>query len=172
MGIEVHMHELYEAISTITRGGAPESWYLTWKVLVSRNGYKLKAGEKKMKRNDESTCAFKQNHDIKQHHNLDETMTEQFDKISVCLHGGLERGSSARRVQPVVGSLVMDVSKSYAMTPRSLKETTQWLNEEAQSLQAKSGNLSDSSALQKLAREFVKRISKVSSIKRWNVSDV
>jgi tRNA uridine 5-carbamoylmethylation protein Kti12 len=66
----------------------------------------------------------------------------------------------------------MDVSKSYAMTPRSLKETTQWLNEEAQSLQAKSGNLSDSSALQKLAREFVKRISKVSSIKRWNVSDV
>ncbi len=56
----------------------------------------------------------------------------------------------------------MDVAKSYAMTPRALKTATEWLNEEARSLHTNSGDLTDSSALQMLARQFVNRISKVS----------
>ena len=35
------MHELYEALCTISRGASPETWYFTWRVLVSRTSYKL-----------------------------------------------------------------------------------------------------------------------------------
>lgn len=128
---------------------------------MTPNGYKLSDGEKKRKKSNKSACDGNQNNGRIQHYDVDETMGEQFDRISRSVHGGLERGGKARRVQPVIGGLLM-VAKSYAMTPRALKTATEWLNEEARALHAKSGDLTDSSALQMLVRGFVNRISKVS----------
>jgi hypothetical protein len=77
------------------------------------------------------------------------------------IHGGLECGET-RRVQPVIGELVMGVAKSCVMTPRALKTEVEWLKKQTVALRAESCGLSDFSALQRLAREFVDNISRVS----------
>lgn len=193
------LHELYEALCTITRGGSPEEWFLTWQALVSKDGYTIANGEriipKKNKRgkrkagalvsspSEDNAVQSQEGNEAERktgeslgmsvegtekrdrrtkHYETDEPLQMQFDKISVSIHGGLERGKN-RRIQPSIGNISeIDVSKSYLMTARSLKSNVDWLNSQVAARQKKCSRLlEDTSVLNKLAREFVNRLSKV-----------
>lgn len=93
-------------------------------------------------------------HTKEQHYDIDKPLCMQFDELYASTIGGLDSGG-CRRLQPSIGSLTMDVTKSYLMTPKSLRDAVEWLNKEINA-----GKKNDP-IFQRLAREFVDKISKV-----------